>query len=288
MTALAAAAGGFGAACAWSVTTLSMARATRYATSLSLLAGVSLVGLPLALILTLLAHGSGSPSANDVLWLVVGGLGNVTGLFLSYAALARGPVGIVAPLVSIEGGAAALIAVLAGNSFNERISPALVLMLAGVVLAASTPGAAPRTSSRASAPALVLSVLAAAVFGVSLYSLAQVGQSLGPVWAVLPPSVAGAVCVALPLAVTGQLHLPRPSLPLIALAGVAEIGGFASYAAGARSDIGIAAIFTSQTGTVSAAAAAWLFNERLTSRQITGVALVITGVTALAIIEAIG
>jgi drug/metabolite transporter (DMT)-like permease len=287
VTLLTAAAGGFGAACAWSVATLSIARAGKYASSMSLLAGVSLVGLPLAAILVVTAGGAASGLTDDLLWVAIGGAGNIAGLLLSYAALRRGQVGIVAPLVSMEGGAAALIAVLAGNSFDVRVAPAIAIMLAGVVLAASTPAEPPRTSSGRGGLALALAVMAAGVFGASLYALAQVGQRLDPVWAVLPPSAAGVALVGLPVAAAGRLRLPRPALPLVALAGVAEVAGFGSYAAGARSQIGIAAVFTSQTGTVSAVAAACLFEERLTRRQAAGVAVVICGVTALAIIEAI-
>src|SRR5438445_312989 len=114
---------------------------------MSLLAGVSLVGLPLAAILVVTAGGAASGLTDDLLWVAIGGAGNIAGLLLSYAALRRGQVGIVAPLVSMEGGTAALIAVLAGNSFDVRVAPAIAIMLAGVVLAASTPAEPPPTSS---------------------------------------------------------------------------------------------------------------------------------------------
>ena len=98
--------GGLGAAVAWAVTTLTAARASPLIGSWSTLAWVMLTGLivvgPVALV-------EGKPDALDggaLTWLVIAGVGNITGLLLVYTGLKIGKVGVVSPISSAEGAVA--------------------------------------------------------------------------------------------------------------------------------------------------------------------------------------
>src|SRR5947208_2756621 len=124
-------------------------------------------------------------------WLAIAGLGNVAGLVLTYRALRIGPVSVVAPLVSMEGAVAALLSLATGSSMSPMLLSALGLVVVGGALTAT---AATDTDAHAQAPrftasearlAALLALVAAVLFGASLYATAQIGRSLPIGWAVL-------------------------------------------------------------------------------------------------------
>jgi drug/metabolite transporter (DMT)-like permease len=80
--------------------------------------------------------------------------------------------------------------------------------------------------------------------------------------------------------------VPRSVLPFLALSGLCEIGGFASYTAGARHSIAIAAVLASQFAALAALLAFALFRERLTRTQVAGIAVVVAGVALLSLVQA--
>src|SRR4051794_9288168 len=67
-------------------------------------------------------------------WLALAGVGNVVGLWFTYAALRRGQVALVAPLVSTEGAIAAVIALLAGESLAPGVGVTLATIAVGIGL----------------------------------------------------------------------------------------------------------------------------------------------------------
>jgi drug/metabolite transporter (DMT)-like permease len=102
----------------------------------------------------------------------------------------------------------------------------------------------------------------------------------------LPPRVVGVVAVTIPVALSRRLRLTRATLPLVVVAGLAEVVGFASYVAGARHGIAVAAVLASQFAAIASVAAYVLFRERLTRLQFGGVAIIVIGVAALTAIKA--
>jgi drug/metabolite transporter (DMT)-like permease len=88
-----------------------------------------------------------------------------------------------------------------------------------------------------------------------------------------------------PLLLLRRLRLSRPALPFVVLSGLCEVGGVASFVAGARSDLAVSSILVSQFATISAIAAWFLFGERLTRWQMAGVVVVIAGVGGLALLQ---
>ena len=288
--------GGLGAAFAWAAGTLCSARSSRLIGAASVLAWVMLVGLVANLAVVAAGPRPGPLSGADVALLATAGVGNVLGLFLAYTALRSGKVGLVAPIVSTEGAIAAVLAVATGESLGAAPVVLLALMASGVVLAAVAPEEPtaldePRpVGSRApgshrSRPA-VLAALAAVSFGVGLFATGRLGASLPLGWALLPPRVVGVVAVTIPVALSRRLRLTRATLPLVVVAGLAEVVGFASYVAGARHGIAVAAVLASQFAAIASVAAYVLFRERLTRLQFGGVAIIVIGVAALTAIKA--
>jgi drug/metabolite transporter (DMT)-like permease len=132
----------------------------------------------------------------------------------------------------------------------------------------------------------LLGVAAALSFGVGLYATGRVSSGLPVAWAVLPPRIVGVLLIALPLAVTARLVLTREAAPLVLVAGVAEVVGFASFALGARHGIAVSAVLASQFAAVAAVAAYFVFGERLTRVQIVGVVTIASGVAILSALQA--
>ena len=271
--------GGIGAALAWTATTLTASRATRYVDSWSLLATVMTVGLVISIPAAAL---SGTPTihASNAGWLIVAGCANVAGLLFAYSALRVGKVGVVAPITSTEGAVAAVIAVVAGESLSGGTAGCLIAIALGVALAAHTPG-----GGRVHLKSVVLAALAALAFGLGLYAAGRNGQSLGIAWAVLPPRVVGVAVIALPLLATRRWRMVRAALPYAVAGGIFEVVGFASYALGARHNLAIAAVLASQFAGLAAVFSFLVFRERLTRIQVAGVVAIVAGVSALSAIN---
>ena len=279
-------AGGAGAALVFATVTLCNSRSSRMIGPTQLLAWVMLIGL--AVIAPLVAV-RGVPAGLDVrsgAWLAVAGVGNVLGLLLAYAALRRGKVGVVAPLVSTQGAIAALIAVLAGETIAAAAGFLLVVIALGVALASVAPGER-RAEGAGHDPRATLYALGAALaIGWSLYATARASIDLPVVWALLPSRAIGVAAVTVPVALRSGLRMTRRALPLVAVSGVCEVAGFALFAFGARHGIAVAAVLSSQFAAIAAVGAFVLFRERLTRLQLTGVALVAAGVGALSGVQA--
>jgi drug/metabolite transporter (DMT)-like permease len=274
--------GGLGAAVAWATTTLCSARASRSIGSLATLAWVMLVGLVPA-VAAVLATGGAAPHGSQIGWLALAGLGNVAGLGLVYAGMRRAKVGVVAPIASTEGAVAAVMAVALGEELSAGVAAALAVAVVGVVLAAAARGIEGRTP-----PAAVAFACAAALaFGASIYATGRVSQELSIAWALLPARGVGVVLVTLPLLVARRLTRPgRTTGGLVLVTGLAEVAGFASYAAGARHGIAIAAVLASQFAALAALGAVVLYRERLTRWQTAGIALIAVAVASLAALRA--
>src|SRR5437868_13933584 len=177
-----------------------------------------------------LTAGGDIPRGSSLGWLAVAGFGNVAGLGLVYAAVQRGKIGVVAPIASTEGAVAAVVAVVLGEHLSAGVGTALGVVVVGIVLAAASRGTEGRTSN----VAIALSGAAALSFGLSIYATGRVSQELSIAWAMLPARAVGAAFITVPLAVTQRLVLTRAAVPFVVVTGLAEVGGFAAYAVGAR------------------------------------------------------
>jgi drug/metabolite transporter (DMT)-like permease len=69
----------------------------------------------------------------------------------------------------------------------------------------------------------------------------------------------------------------------VAAAGTAEVLGVLSYTIGARHDLAVAAVLSSQFAALTAVAAYFIHGQRLSRGQLAGLAAVVTGVTLLAV-----
>jgi drug/metabolite transporter (DMT)-like permease len=277
--------GGLGAALIWGLSTLCSSRSSRMISPLSVVAWVALVGLVANVALVLADHPAVSLTAADAAWMIAAGAGNVVGLALGYTALRHGKVALVAPVISTEGALAGLIAVAAGEQLGAASGALLVVIAAGIVVAGIAREEAPIAGERKRL-SIELALLAALSFGFGLYATARLGATLPVGWAALPPRLVGVLAVTLPLALARRLELSRRALPLVVTSGLAELGGFVSYVFGARHDVAVTAVLSSQFAAVAGVAAFVLFRERLTRLQLGGVGCIVVGVAALTLVRA--
>jgi len=284
--------GGLGAALVFATVTLCNSRSSRMIGPTQLLAWVMLIGLAIVAPLVVVEGVPDELDNESGAWLAVAGFGNVVGLLLAYAALRVGKVGVVAPVVATQGAVAALLAVLAGESIGAGAGLTLVVIAVGVVLAGLARGSSePDTARSAAEPGtaprpLPYALAAAFAIGCSLYATARASIDLPVVWALLPSRVIGVAAVTVPLALRSGLRMTPEALPLVAVAGVCEVLGFALFALGARHGIAVSAVLASQFAAVAAVAAYFLFGERLARVQLAGVALIVVGVAVLSALDA--
>ena len=273
---------GLGAAIAFAVTTLCGARAARLLGAWSVLAWVMIVGLIIAGPLVVL---SGVPDGLDrrsITWLVLAGCGNVGGLLVTYTAMRTGKVGVIAPIVSTEGAIAAVISVAAGEHLAAASYALLPVIAIGVALAGTSRGA---DGGPTTIRPVVLALVGACSFGVSLYAVGRAGAVLPIVWGLLPARLVGVVAVAMPLAAMSKLTLTRRAWPYVVVGGLAEIVGLVFYELGARHSVAVSAVLSSQFGGIAAVIAYFMFRERLRRVQIAGIVLIVVGVAALSALQ---
>jgi drug/metabolite transporter (DMT)-like permease len=268
--------GGLGAAVCWAGAALSAARASRLIGARNVLAWVMLVGFIVVAPLTL-AAGMPELDGRELGWIALAGAGNVAGLLCSYEAMRLGRVSIVAPITSTEGAVAAVLAVATGEALGAGSLVLLAAIAVGVLLASRTEsvdgGQPPRST--------FLAVCAAGCFGAGLFATARVSMALPLVFALIPPRLVGVAAITVPSAVTRRLRLTRAARPLVVVSGLCEVGGFTSYALGARHGIAVSAVLASQFAALAAVAAYFLFHERLRTLQIVGVTTIAVGVALL-------
>jgi drug/metabolite transporter (DMT)-like permease len=278
--------GGLGAAAAWTLSTICSSRSSRMLEPAAVVAWVMLVGFVVAVPLAL---ARGIPSAivhTPGLWLALAGAGNVGGLLLAYQAMRAGRVALVAPVLSSEGAMAALIAILVGESIAPRVGVTLTVIVIGIALAAIPGGSGGESVHHRHGRAMVFAIGGALAFGASLYAAGRAGNALPAAWVAAAARIIGLPVLVAPLALRGGLRLTRSAAPLVLASGLAEVAGFYAYTAGARHGIAIAAVLSSQFGSLAALVGYLFFGERLSATQICGVAATVAGVAVLSALQA--
>lgn len=276
--------GGLCAAAMWAASTLCTSRSSRMISPTAVLGWVLLIG---AILSMPFAAASGVPEdlSRHVPWLLVTALGNTSGLLFAYRSLHYGKVGVVAPITSAQGAAAAAIAVLAGEQIATGAGLALGVIVLGVVLA-SMARSGDGAQGRREGLAITFAVSAALCFGLGLYAMGRLSGNLPVAWIIFPTRLAAVVVVTVPLALLGRLRMTRRALPLVLASGVLEILGIVAYSIGARHGIAVAAVLSSQFAAMAAVAAYLVFRERLARVQVAGVAVIAVGVATLTALQA--
>jgi len=276
--------GGLVAAAMWATSTLLTSRSSRMIPPVSVLAWVLVIGMVISAPFALADGVPPGFGAEHVGLLVVTAAGNTAGLLFVYSALRHGKVGVVAPITSAQGAAAAVIAVIAG----EQVAPGAGLTLGAIavgVMLSSMARSPDDVDGRREGLAVGLAIGAALCFGLGLFAMGRLGEDLPVSWIIFPSRLLGVLALTVPLAVLGRLRMTRRALPLVAASGVLEVLGLVAYNVGARHGIAVAAVLASQFAAMAAVAAYYLFRERLARVQLAGLAVIATGVAVLTVIQ---
>jgi len=275
--------GGLGAALCWGIQQALSSRAARRSHPLIALVALLSVGLAAALPV---AISQGIPSATASHWAfaTLAAIADLCGLGLIFLAFQKGPLSLVAPLASAQGGAATLISVVLGERLSMLDLLGLGLVTTGMVVVLShqyrhrqDPTGEQRFTSVLQAMGSCLAI------GVALYSLGQSATALGTPWTLVVLKAVGLMLLAITLRIRGFLVAPRRILPLILPAGILDNLGFASFLAGtAAGGLAVPAVLGSQFSVVAAVIGVVLFDERLSRIQALGLGTVIVGVAVLA------
>ncbi len=276
---------GLGTAIFFAAGSLLNSRAVRLIPAWSVVAWMMLIGLAITLPFAFAAGIPEGLGADTFAWLAMSGLGNVSGLVLASFAFRVGKVGIIAPILATEGAISATLAAMSGESIAPSVAMTLLVIVGGIVLAASAPDPAPIDHERPVLAAL-LALAGAACFGVSLFASGQLSQDLPIAWVLLPARVVGTVALAIPLIATRRLRITRKALPLVVTMGFTEVLGFTCFAIGAQYLVGVTSVLSSQFAPIAAVMAYLLFKERLGRLQILGVAVIVIGVVTLTVLTA--
>ncbi|MEI7778417.1 MAG: EamA family transporter [Actinomycetes bacterium] len=279
--------GGLSAALLWGIGILCSARASRLLPTASVVAWVLVVGLVADSIAITLTRTPAPSGLATWLELAAAGVCSVTGLGLLVAGLRFGKVGIVAAITSTEGAFAALLAVAGGERLPAAAGVLLVVVVIGVLVATFSRDASEVIANRPLLAASLATAAAVASAG-AIFLVGKLTHSAALLWVILPPRVVGTLGVLLPLLLTGKLRISRRALPLLMVAGVAEISGYLCYAVGARHSVAISAVLAAMFSVVTVVGAYLLHGERLTRHQLFGVGVIVAGVAGLTALVSTG
>ena len=231
-----------------------------------------------------LSEGMPGLESGQIGLMLMSGVGNVFGFLFVYTALRYGKVGLVAPIVATEGGIAAVMASIIGNSVEPLVAFLLVVIVIGIVIGARSQDPAPFVGERP-ALAATLAVVGALFFASGLLTVGLLSGEIPLAWVLMPARIVGLVVLAIPLAIAGRLRVPRQILAWVVLLAVVDVVAISFYTVGAVVNLPVTAVLASQMAPLAALMAFVLFRERLGRGQIAGLVLMVTGMTALGALQ---
>jgi drug/metabolite transporter (DMT)-like permease len=265
---------GLSASICWGSGDFSGGLASRRASVPSVVIASYTVGLALLILLALLAR-ERFPLPADLLWGGLAGVAGVIGLRAFYSALARGRMGIVAPISAVLTAAIPFLfsAVSAGLPGPLQLGGCVLALLAIALIA--------RPERAGGRPAgLGLAIVAGLGFGCFFILLSRISSG-STFW---PLAVARFTSVTCLLVVT-RLRGQQPLLPkvgvtlLVVVAGVLDAVGNAFFVLAAHSGrLDVAAILSSFYPAATVLLAAVVLHERVTRIQGVGILLAIMAV----------
>jgi len=260
-------------------------------------------------VLIVALSGEAQPATAELVWAVVAGASGVIGLAFFYYALARGTMGVVAPLAALIGaGVPVLVAIVGGESLSFGRMIGIALALVGVVLI-SMPGAPASVAERRSLridlreiPFVVLAGLGFAGFFIFMDRATETGATWWPLAIVRVVGtflmlIAFVAILASRRAPTWRARMSevlgvdrlrqsgrtwRGIAPVLVVTAFADLGGNVFYVLAIRTDaLSVAVVLSSLYPVITTVLAALLLRERLRMVQVGGVILATVSVTLL-------
>jgi drug/metabolite transporter (DMT)-like permease len=273
-----------GAAAAWGIAAACDNRSTRLVGALQAMAWVQLIGFVLVLPIAVWEGQPSQPSAHALAWIVVGGVGVTAGITFAYAALGRGAVSVVSPVIAIDGALAALASVALGEHIALATAAGLAVVVVGMLVVMHATAAQERAGVVGhSLSAVLLAGGGALGFAFFLVAVIRAGDAFGDGQLQLIYRIVPFVAIGVPLLVRGTLGWPGPAWTWLTAAAVLQTAGFVLYRVAGRSgDIAIPSVLSSQFAVFAIVGGVLVLGERLSPRQIGGLAGLLVGVAVIA------
>jgi drug/metabolite transporter (DMT)-like permease len=219
------------------------------------------------------------PGLKDIFWGAAGGACGLVGVTAFYIGLARGRMGVVAPVAAVV---TAGIPVLAG-AILEGLPPAI--KYAGFALGLISIWLVSRSDGKYQVrlKELALPVIAGAAFGAFFIFLDQAAET-AVLWPLLAARSASLLLILLASLVMGKQLLPARGRGLvIALAGLLDTGGNIFYMLAARAGrLDIAAVLASLYPAATVILARLILKERINRWQLIGILSALAAVVLIA------
>lgn len=232
----------------------------------------------LTLTMLVLVRGLSPDPATWVGWAVLAGITGAGGLLAFYAALSQGTMGVVAPVAALGAGITVLLGVVSGEAPTPLAWAGIVVAVTGVVLASG-----PELQQGVGARPVLLAVLAAFGFGVTLFALDRGARVdlVSTLWGMRLTSCVGYAAVAVRARTLGEL--PTRSIPLLAAIGLGDLLANALFGLASSSGlVSIASVLGSLYPVVTILLARRVLGERLRRIQVVGVVLAMAGIVVIA------
>lgn len=224
----------------------------------------------------------GRPATPDFAWALLAGVGSATGSIFLFRGLARGRMGLVAPISAVG---AALVPVLVGVALGERpgwlLWVGMLAALPGIWLVSRDTQSDRLGLTRG---ALVDGAVAGAGFGVLFIALAQISDNAG----LLPLAASQLIGAILTVVVATSLRQQwRPRRGVVGWGSASGVlgtsGTLAFMVATATISLGIAGVLVSLYPAITVLLAASLLGERIGIGQRAGIGICTLAVATLAV-----
>jgi drug/metabolite transporter (DMT)-like permease len=238
------------------------------------------VGLLMVLVVALAAGGS-VPPGGPMAAAIGGGIAGCIGLGCFFAAMAKGPMSIVAPIASLGAVVPVAVGLARGEQPGAIQIVGLVVALAGIALAVRE--AEHPHAIEVPARSVLLAALAGLGFGTFFTGL-DAAASHDALWAAVGGRIGGSAAVILAvLAVRPALRLQRAALPaLLAVASLDTLANVLFAAASREGLLSLVAVAGSLYPVATIVLARIVLHERLVRIQQIGVGLALVGVVLIA------
>lgn len=255
--------------------------ASRTANGVRVATFVAIMGLPLAVVVSL-SYDAEGVSRNDVIWSVLAGIVVAAGIGCFYVGMGRGLISVVAPVAAVTG---AVIPVVYGLARAERpgaiaLVGLVIAFVAVAVVSLAQSEQHPETLVGVDRGVIGLSLAAGVFFGLFYITLSRVSDDAG-LWPVtITRAAASIVLVILSLILTrGLLGGVVRLWPTVLLIAVLEVSAMVPLLlALQRGPVAIASVLASLYPVTTVLLAAFVLRERLSRLQYVGVACALVSV----------
>ncbi|MBJ7328455.1 MAG: DMT family transporter [Solirubrobacteraceae bacterium] len=263
-----------GASVAWGGSDFVAGLTTRRRPLLAVLVGSQLCGL-LAVAITIAVAAPAAPPVELIPLAAAAGLAELGAFAALYRGLARGPMGVVAPIAALGGAVPLAVGLAVGEQPGAVAAVGLVLALAGVGLVSTE-------RERGDGPVLQGLLLAAAAalgFGTFFVLTAEATAVGGATWTVAINRAASVSALGIAVLFMGGLKLQRNDIGPLALIGLLDIAANALFAVALTAGVDpVVSAIGSLYPLTTVLLAQLVLDERLSPTQGAGVIATLAGV----------